>query len=166
MTIDELITKTMSEPTLFWAAVGVILQFIQTAIIIVSAVVVVIQIQQFQRESIENKIAGLREALNILETDDFNRVSLQVASGKSVQGIKWRKLLDEVNLVALLIEKKYTDEELLFNLKGANLAMIGDYLESESFPAELKGELKSRYKSALELTERAESFQRKKPVAD
>jgi len=154
MTFEELMKKTMSDPSLIWAASSVGIQILQTIFIVVSAVVVFIQIRQFQRESIKNKIDGLRTALDILNSDVFHQVSRQSMEGKAIQGVSWRKLFEDINLVGLLIEKDYTDEELLLSIKGAGLASIGIYLQGTQASSELKETL-TRYEKGVKLMKHA-----------
>ena len=155
MTIEDLLTKTMSSPDLLWVALGVMMQTLQTIFIVISAIVVIFQVRQWRQESIENRIAGLRTALDVLKSDAFNQVSRQAMEEKIVHGVNWRRLLDEINLVALLISEEYTDESLLLKLKGSELAAIGKYIQEDQVATDLKTELDVKYKPAVDLMNRA-----------
>lgn len=151
MTIAELWRMTMNSPdlSLRWVAIGVLLQTVQTMLIIVSAVVVFWQIRQLQKEAIEKKIAGLKMAIEVLDTDLFNQLSKQITDGKSIQGVNWRKLLSSINLVALLIREKFTNYPLLLAMKGKELYAIGNYIQKEGLPDNIKDDLDDQFKPAI-----------------
>lgn len=151
MTIVELWQMTMNSPdlSLRWVAIGVFLQTVQTMFIIVSAVVVFWQIRQLQKEAIEKKIAGLKMAIEALDTDLFHQLSKQITDGKSIQGVNWRKLLGSINLVALLIREKFTNYPLLLAMKGKELYAIGNYIQKEGLPDNIKDDLDDQFKPAI-----------------
>lgn len=151
MTIAELWQLTMNNPDLSirWVAIGSLLQAIQTTFIIISGVVVFLQIRQLQKEAIEKKIIGLKMAIEVLDTDLFNQLTKQIADGKSVQGVNWRKLLNSINLVALLINEKFTSYPLLLAMKGKELYAIGNYIQKEGLPDNIKDDVDDQFKPAI-----------------
>lgn len=153
MTIAELWQLTMNSPdlSLRWVAIGTLLQAIQTTFIIVSGVVVFLQIRQLQKEAIEKKIAGLKMAIEVLDTDLFNQLCKQISDGKSIQGVNWRKLLSSINLVALLIRERFTSYPLLLAMKGKELYAIGNYIQKEGLPDNLRDDLDDQFKPAINL---------------
>lgn len=130
-------------------ASGVFLQAIQTLIILISAGFILVQVQQIRNDAIEKKITGLKTAREELSTNLFIQVSNQAASGKPVEGIKWRELLDSINLVALLVEQGYTDPKLLLAMRGKALYAIGSYIQKYGLPKDLQGDIDDQYKPAL-----------------
>jgi hypothetical protein len=154
MTIGDLWMKTTSDPSLMWTALGVGLQMIQTIMVLVSAVVVVLQIKQLRRDSTEKRISGLKTAIEALDTDLFRQVSKQVREGKTVQGANWRKLLESIKLVAVLIHEEYTSEKLLFAMKGQELYDLSEYFKKNPLPVDLKEDLKDQFKPAIDLLDR------------
>lgn len=151
MTIVEFWQMTMNSPDLLlrWTAIGVVLQTTQTIFIIISGIVVFLQVKQLQKEAIEKKITGLKMAIEELDTDLFNQVSKQITDGKSIQGVNWRKLLSSINLVALLIREKFTNYPLLLAMKGKELYAIGNYIQKEGLPDNIKDDLDDRFKPAI-----------------
>lgn len=151
----------MNDPILVWTAIGVVTQIVQTIFIMITGIVVFFQIRQIRQESIEKKISGLRAALDILDTDLFNQASRQAKEKIVVHGFKWRRLLEDINVVATLVSEKWTDEKLLFMLKGDELAAIGEYIQGNRLPADLKDELTGQYKPAVDLMCRASKLIRR-----
>jgi hypothetical protein len=82
-----------------------------------------------------------------------------------IHGINWRSLLDQVNIVALMVEQGYTDRELLFQLKGNALAAIGRYLQSHNIASDLSQELKTAYRLGELLMRQAVDWHSKQPGA-
>ena len=150
MSFGDLWTLTMnsSDYSLRWTALSFTLQAIQTVLIIVSGGFIFFQIKQIRNDAIEKKVSGLKAAIEALDTDLFNRVSKQAASGKTVEGINWRQLLDSINLVALLVEQEYTDPKLLLAMKGKALFAIGNYIQKNGLPDDLKDDLDDQFKPA------------------
>jgi len=134
-----------------WAAIAVLLQIIQTLFILISAIVVFFQIRQYQKEAVEKKITGLKTAIESLDSDLFNQVSKQAASGRSIQGVNWRKLLNSINLVALLVQEGFTNSQLLLALKGKELFEIGNYIQKNGLPDEFKDDLDDQFKPSIKL---------------
>lgn len=151
MTIADLWFMTMNNPDLSvkWAAIGILLQTIQTVFIIVSATVVYFQIRQIQKEAIEKKIIGLKMAVEPLDSDLFNQVSKEVATGRDVRGVNWRKLFNSINLVALFVQEGFTNYQLLFAMKGKELFAVGNYIKKKGLPDELKDDQENQYKPAI-----------------
>jgi hypothetical protein len=151
MTIIDLWYMTMNSTDLSvkWAAIGILLQIIQTSVIFISAIVVFFQIRQIQKDAIEKKITGLKTAVDALDNDLFNQVSKQAASNNVIQGANWRKLLNSINLVALLIQEGFTNSQLLLAMKGKELYTIGCYIQKQGLPAELKDDLDDQFKPAI-----------------
>jgi len=166
MNICDLLTKTMNDPSLFWAALGVGLQTIQTIMLLVSAIVVFLQIKQLRRESTEKRIGGLKTAIEAIDTDLFRQVSKQAREGKTVQGVNWRRLLESIKLVALLIEEKYTSEKLLVAMKGQELYDLSVYFKKNPLPADLNDDLKDQFKPAMDLLEKINSQGKKLGFSD
>ncbi len=151
MNFGDLWTLTMNNPdlSLRWTAWTFVLQGIQTLLIVISGALVILQVRQINKEAIEKKIAGLKAAREELNTDLFIQASNQFARGKIVEGIKWRPLLDSINLVALLVEEGYTDPKLLLALKGKALYSVGNYIQKNGLPKDLKDDSDDQYKRAL-----------------
>jgi hypothetical protein len=151
MSFGDLWTLTMNNPDLLlrWTAWTFVLQWIQTILIFTSGFLVIMQVRQINKDAIEKKITGLKAAREELSTDLFIQASNQVASGKVVEGIKWRPLLDSINLVALLVEEGYTDPKLLLALKGKALYAVGSYIQKNGLPKDLKDDIDDQYKCAL-----------------
>lgn len=151
MNFGDLWTLTMnsSDLSLRWTALGFVLQAIQTALIIISGGFIFYQIKQIRTDTIEKKVSGLKAAIEALDTDLFNRVSKQAASGRTVEGINWRQLLDSVNLVALLIEQEYTDPKLLLAMKGKALYAVGNYIQKNGLPDDIKADVDDQFKPAI-----------------
>jgi hypothetical protein len=151
MSIGALWTLTMNSPdlSLRWTALAFLLQAIQTLLIIISGYLVVKQLRQINKEAIEKKVAGLKSAIEALDTDLFNQVSKQASSGKPVEGINWRRLLDSINLVALLVEQSYTDPKLLLALKGKALFAVGNYIQKNGLPDDIKQDVDDQFKPAI-----------------
>jgi len=151
MSFGDLWTLTMNNPdlSLRWTAWAFVLQGIQTLLIIISGYLVVKQLRQINNEAIEKRITGLKTAIEALDTDLFSRVSKQAASGRTVEGINWRQLLDSVNLVALLVEQGYTDPKLLLAMKGKALFAVGNYIQKNGLPAEIKEDIDDQFKPAI-----------------
>jgi len=151
MSFGEFWTLTMNSPdlSLRWTALGFVLQAIQTLLIIVSGVLIILQVQQIRKDTIEKKVSGLKAAIEALNTELFNRVSKQAASGRTVEGINWRQLLDSVNLVALLVDEGYTDPKLLLAMKGKALYAVGNYIQKNGLPDEIKDDIEDQFKPAI-----------------
>lgn len=155
MSFGDLWTLTMnsSDYSLRWTALSFMLQAIQTILIIVSGGFIFIQIKQIRNDAIEKKVSGLKAAIEALDTDLFNRVSKQAASGRTVEGINWRQLLDSINLVALLVEQEYTDPKLLLAMKGKALFAVGNYIQKNGLPDEIKEDIDDQFKPAIKYLE-------------
>ena len=151
MSLGDLWTLTMNngDLSLRWTALGFMLQAIQTLLIIISGYLVIKQLRQINKEAIEKRISGLKTAIEALDTDLFNQVSKQAASGRTVEGINWRQLLDSINLVALLVKQEYTDPNLLLAMKGKALFAVGSYIQKNGLPAELKDDIDDQFKPAI-----------------
>src|SRR5258706_2904835 len=151
MSFGDLWTLTMSSPdlSLRWTAWAFVLEGIQTLLIGVSGALVIKQVRQLNKEAIEKKITGLKTAIEALDTDLFNQVSKEAASGRPVRGINWRRLLDSINLVALLVEQGYTDPTLLLAMKGNALYAIGNYIQKNGLPDEIKEDVDDQFKPAI-----------------
>lgn len=151
MNISDLWTLTMNNPDISvrLTAWGIFLQLIQTLFILISGGFIIVQVQQIKNEAIAKKISGLKTAIEALETDLFERVSKQATTGKIIEGINWRQLLNSVNLVALLVEQGYTDSKLLLAMKGKELYAVGSYIQKNGLPTELKNDLDDQFKPAI-----------------
>jgi len=128
---------------------GIFLQLIQTLFILISGGFIIVQVQQIKNEAIAKKISGLKTAIEALETDLFERVSKQATTGKIIEGINWRQLLNSVNLVALLVEQGYTDPKLLLAMKGKALYAVGSYIKKNGLPTDLKDDVDDQFKPAI-----------------
>lgn len=148
-----ILTMNSSDYSLRWTALSFMLQAIQTLLIIISGYLVVKQLKQINNEAIEKRITGLKTAIEALDTDLFNRVSKQAASGRTMEGINWRQLLDSVNLVALLVEQGYTDPKLLLAMKGKALFAVGNYIQKNGLPDEIKEDIDDQFKPAIKYLE-------------
>jgi hypothetical protein len=151
MSFGDLWTLTMNDPdlSLRWTALTFMLQGIQTVLIFVSGFLVIMQIRQLNKDAIEKKIAGLKAAIEALDTDLFIQVSKEATSGNPIRGINWRRLLDSVNLVALLVEQGYTDSKLLLAMKGKALYAVGSYIQKNGLPTDLKDDADDQFKPAI-----------------
>jgi hypothetical protein len=151
MSFGDLWTLTMNDPdlSLRWTALTFMLQGIQTVLIFVSGFLVIMQIRQLNKDAIEKKIAGLKAAIEALDTDLFIQVSKEDTSGNPISGINWRRLLDSVNLVALLVEQGYTDSKLLLAMKGKALYAVGSYIQKNGLPTDLKDDADDQFKPAI-----------------
>lgn len=141
-----------------WEAVSAISSSIQAMILFVSALAIISQLRQYRRESIENRITGLDTAIKLLNnSEDFTKASNAIMrSGKVLGVLTWSNIFEVVDQIVLLIEEKYTDPNLLFKLKGHELAAVGRYLSTAQLPEETKQELASaKYKGVRDLFERA-----------
>jgi hypothetical protein len=140
------------------AIVGLILQFIQTIVVVGSVVGLLYQFRQFRRESLVNKITGLKEALDTLKSSEvFAQATSQALAGRTINQINWRRLLDDISFVAYLVDEGYTDPAGLFKLRGAELAALGKYLQQHPI-ADPQIDLKGKYLPAINLMNRAISF--------
>lgn len=155
MSFGDLWTLTMnsSDYSLRWTALSFMLQAIQTVLIIGSGIFIFFQVKQIKNDAIEKKVSGLKAAIEALDTDLFNRVSKQAASGRTVEGINWRQLLDSVNLVALLVEQEYTDPKLLLAMKGKALFAVGNYIQKNGLPDEIKEDADDQFNPAIKYLE-------------
>jgi len=151
MNFADLWNQTMNNPdiSIRLTSWGIFLQAIQTIFILVSGGFILVQLQQIKHEAIEKKITGLKTAREELNTELFVQASNNVASGRIVEGIKWRPLLDSINLVALLVEEGYTDPKLLLAMKGKALYRIGSYIQKNGLPKDLEDDTDDLYKPAL-----------------
>ena len=151
MSFGDLWTLTMNNPdlSLRWTAWSFVLQGIQTLLIFVSGFLVIMQVRQIKKDAIEKKVTGLKTAIEALDTDLFNQVAKEAATGNPVRGINWRRLLNSVNLVALLIQQGYTDPNLLLAMKGKALYAIGNYIQKNGLPNEIKDDVEDQFKPAM-----------------
>ncbi len=151
MSFGDLWTLTMNNPDLSirWTALTFALQGIQTVLIFVSGFLVIMQIRQINKDAIEKKISGLKAAIEALDTDLFIQVSKEASNGNPIRGINWRRLLDSINLVALLVEQGYTDSKLLIAMKGKALYAVGSYIQKNGLPSEIKDEVDDQFKPAI-----------------
>ena len=140
---------------LFWTAIGAIAQAIQAAVVLASAIVIVYEVKRMRRESIENRVFGLKLAIDILDSVEFTKVTEAALTGRGVRGANWRTLLERINLVALMVDQKFTELDLLLKLKGLQLATLDQSIQQDA-PAQLKSEL--TYTPALILLKRAREF--------
>lgn len=158
--MNDLWTKTMSDPAVFWAAFAVGLQLFQSLFVFGSALFIFAQLKQIQEESIEKKIAGLQTALSILDTDLFRQVSKQAMQAKDIQGVNWRKLLEALDLVETLIEERYTNEILLLRIKEPELKAIGEYILQNRLPEDIQRDVQIQYQGAVKLLKKATGKQK------
>lgn len=151
MSFGDLWALTMSDPdlSLRWTAWTFVLQGVQTLLIVISGFLVIMQVRQISKEAIEKKITGLKTAIEALDTDLFNQVSKEAVSGTPIRGINWRRLLDSVNLVALLVEQGYTDPKLLLAMKGKELFAVGSYIQKNGLPDDIKQDTDDQFRPAI-----------------
>jgi len=132
MSIGDLIGLTLQDPNMLWAALGSISQMVEAVVVLVSAVTIIFQMRRMKQESIRDRIAGLSSALEVFSSGLFQKVLTEVSWGAEIRGVNWDELLDQLDLIGLLIEKGYTDEELFLELKGDELQAIAGYFERTS----------------------------------
>lgn len=149
MFLDAICQATFEDPDTFWAAIGSLGQALEALVVLLSAPFIIVQLRQIRRESIENKVAGLRTALEELRRDPFDRVSRQALSGARIEAVDWQSVLEQLNTVALLVSEGYTNRELLLRLKGRDLVSVGQQLKRNV-------ELESDYPLLSELLKAAE----------
>ncbi len=148
----------MSNPDQTIALLGLTLQSIQTFVIVVSALGLLYQFKQFRRETLANKITGLKEAIDTLKSSEvFAQASHEALAGHTISQINWRRLLDDVNFVAYLVDEGYTDATGLFKLRGAELGALGRYLQQHPIN-DPQIDVKGKYLPAINLMNRAISF--------
>ncbi len=149
MSIGELVAAAFQDPNMFWSAVGAMAQAVEAIVVLVSAVVIVFQIRRMKQESLRDRISGLYSALEVIGSDLLQKVLAEIPQGAEIRGVNWDALLDQLDLVALLIERGYTDEKLFLDLKGDELRLLRDYLEKFSYS------IPERHWRAKRLLERA-----------
>lgn len=140
---------------LFWVALGSIAQAIEATVVLATAFVIIFEIQRMRRESIENRVTGLKLAFETLNSEDIVKVIEATRLGESVRGVNWQSLLEQINLVALLVDQGYTELSLLLKLKGSQLATLDQCFQS-SAPPYLKSE--PTYSPAYSLLKRSRQF--------
>lgn len=148
MSVCEIWQATFQNPDTFWTAVGSSGQAIEAIIVFFSAFVIIFQLRQMRQASIENKIAGLKAALDELRRDPFDRVSRLALSGGRIEAVDWHSVLEQVNTVAHLISEGYTDRDLLLRLKAQDLVAVGEQLQ-------IHRDLATNYAQAFSLLESA-----------
>ncbi len=144
----------------FWTAVGAIAASLQTLIVLGSAITIWHQLRQFRRQSIESRIAGLRTALDVLNVEEFRKVSNAVMQRTKVGSVQsWNALFEIIDQVALLISENYTDEKLLLKLKGHELSTIGRYVVENEIPEESRQLLNSaKYEAVRDLLNKSVKY--------
>jgi hypothetical protein len=140
---------------LSWTAIGAIAQALQAMVVLASAIVIVYEVKRMRRESIEDRVTGLKLAADILDSGDFAKVKDAAFSGQSVRGVDWQSLFEQINLVALLVDEGYTELSLLLKLKGVQIAMLDQLFQNDA-PQNIKSEL--TYKPAYEFFKKARQF--------
>ena len=158
----------MSDPIVFWTAFSAIMSAFQATILFVSALTILHQLRQFRQESIESRIAGLNTALDVLNADEYfaKASNAAIQNGKVSGGATWNNVFEVIDRVALLIDQKYTEEGLLFKLKGHELAAIGKYLAQNQIPEESRQLFNSaKYKAVRDLLDRSITFTDKMQAA-
>ena len=141
-----------------WEAISAISSSIQAAVLLVSAITIITQLRQYKQQSIESRITGLDTALKILNnSEDFIKASNATMHNGKVIGVPtWHNIFEVIDQTVLLVDEKYTDINLLFKLKGNEIASIGKYLSTEQLPEETRQELEStKYKGVRELFDKA-----------
>jgi hypothetical protein len=132
------VSATIHNQDLFWAALGALAQTVEALVVLVSAIVVIFQLRRMRQESIRDRIAGLRTAIEILDSELLRKVVKEIPTGATIRGVNWDEFLDQLDLVALLITEKYTDENLLLKLKGHELYSIAEYLHGTPLESDLR----------------------------
>lgn len=148
----------MDSSGLNWTAVAALAQTLEAVVVTLSAIIVIYQLRRMRQESIENKVSGVKAAVDVLSSERFRSVSSVAMAETSLHGDNWRFLLDQVNLVALLINEKYTDERLLLSLKGHDLAEIESLLRTKPISRDLQAELNTKYANAYAFLSRAREW--------
>ena len=132
MSIGDLVAATLQDPGVFWAAIGSVSQMIEAVVVLVSAVVIIFQIRRMKQESLRDRISGLHSALEVFSDDLFQKVLTEIPERAEIRGINWEVFLDQLDFIGLLVEKGYTDDELLLELKGDELRALADYFKARS----------------------------------
>ena len=117
---------------LFWIALGSIAQAVEATVVLATAFVIIFEVQRMRRESIENRITGLKLAFETLNSEDIVKVIEATRLGEKIRGVNWQALLEQINLVALLVDQQYTELDLLLKLKGAQLATLDRCVQSNA----------------------------------
>ncbi len=158
MGIYTLLRETLGNPGNFWAALGSIGQAWEALIVTLTAGIVVFQLRQIRQEQIENRIQGLKLAIDYLSSETFMKATEGALKETKIHGINWRTLLDQLNFVSTLVEQKYTDRDLLFGIKGHELSAIGKYLKDHPIADDIAAELSTTYRKAKNLLGEAEKW--------
>jgi hypothetical protein len=157
---DQLIQRTMNEPVLWWTAFAALLQLIQTTLLLVSAVAIFWEASRIRRESVQYKIEGLQIARELLESSELASIlGVALKHGPSIQAPveDWRRALENLSVVELIIARRYADADLILKLKGDGLAALGAYItiHKEQLPEQIQQELSTKYSDAERLLKRA-----------
>jgi hypothetical protein len=151
-----------ADPALFWAALAAIAQSVEAVVVLASAVIVVFQLRRFRRQSLESKISGLKMAMDTLDADPLEKVTRGLAAATTLEGINWQDLLNQIDLVALLVDERYTDETLLLAMRGQELAATSHYIETHAIPGQPLAELPATHDRAYALLHRASLWARER----
>jgi hypothetical protein len=158
MGIYTLFNETLQNPGDFWTALGAIGQAWEALIVSLTAVIVIFQLRQIRRERIENRVQGLKLAVDYLSNETFVRATEGALKETQIHGINWRTLLNQLNFVSTLVEQKYTDKDLLLGIKGHELSAIRKYLRDHPIADDISAELNTTYRKAKNLLDEAEKW--------
>ena len=130
-----MINSQISCSQIDWAAVSAIAS---VTLIAISLILLVPQLRRINQESTSDKVAGLQTALKLMDNSGPLKLVIEATSSgrnrPSNDVNEWKSVFEVISQIALLIEKKYTDEELFMLLKARDLAALGDYLQKNTGP--------------------------------
>jgi hypothetical protein len=151
----QLLSGFLKDPILFWTALGAIAQTIAALVVIVSIRSVIPQLKQF-------RVEGLRVALELLDKNkQFDQVAEEALNNRTIHGVDWDNLVEQISLIALLVDEKFTNEKLLFIHKGKQLSAISYFLKTDQVSADVRQKLREEYPKAFNLLDRAQRWQEK-----
>jgi hypothetical protein len=130
-----MINSQISCSQIDWAAVSAIAS---VALVLVSVFLLYPQLKRIKQESTSDMVAGLQTALKLMDNSGPLKLVIEATStGRnrpSDDVNQWKQVFEVLNQIALLIEKKYTDEELFMSLKARDLTALGRYLQKNTGP--------------------------------
>lgn len=158
---------TFTDATVFWNAVEVIFTVITTIIATGAGFVIWMEVRNLRKESLAQKMSGLRQALEIMGTDDFKRAEenllklndpYQKATHDPRGPDDVLTILRWLEVIHQLIENKYLDERLLFLVEAPRL---GELYRSIGFydHTYLVKKIEKSYIGGRELLRKARSWQ-------